>query len=629
MYPSLHDGRLFWLESRAQEAGRIVLVCRDPDGGVLTVTPPGFSIRSRVHEYGGRCFVIDRGRVYFCNDADQRLYAQALDGGAPRALTPEVLSDGRHARYADLTIRGDGALLIFVMERASGDDLPENLIACIRLDNTTALQEPQSLAAGHDFYAAPVLSPSGRRLAWLEWDHPCMPWDESSLCQAALRDTGGAIVTAPAQRIAGGSGRSVNQPLYISDDELLFAMDQDDRSGTAADYWNLYCWKNGAVLPVTRDQAEFGAAHWVFGGHRVATIGDRLIIAVRSGEEGDSLVLVDPGSGEQREVAQQFNAITDLATAPGGASAVFVAANAMDEPCIARYDDRAANCEVVKRGEGLVRERDVSVARPVRFPTRDGSTSHAYFYPPRNSAFAPPAGTQPPLLVIVHGGPTARATPAFDPARQYWTTRGYAVLDVNHRGSTGFGRRYRQALYGHWGEMDANDTVDAVAHVVERGLVDPGRVVIRGRSAGGYVVLRALTEYPDVFAGAACYFGIGNLVTLAETTHKFELKYIDRLIGEIFDADRARSTESLYYRRSPVNFLDQLRSPMIIFQGSADRVVPPALARELVAALENRGVVHEYIEYPGEGHGFRSSAANCDALARETRFYNKTLDLES
>jgi len=263
----------------------------------------------------------------------------------------------------------------------------------------------------------------------------------------------------------------------------------------------------------------------------------------------------------------------------------------------------------------------------VRYPTRDGGTAHGYFYLPQNSAFVGPAGDRPPLLVMIHGGPTARTSRVLDPSKQYWTTLGFALLDVNHRGSTGYGRRYRQYLLGRWGCADVSDIVDGIDYLVNQSLVDPAKIFIRGKSAGGYAVLRALTEYPQYFRGGACYYGIGNLSTLAAVTHKFESHYTDRLIGEDYDPTRAGAEDTEYYRRSPVNFMHKMTSPIIFFQGSEDTVVPPALAREVDSMLTSNNIEHEYVEYPGEGHGFRSSATNADAIEREARFYRRVLGL--
>ena len=270
---------------------------------------------------------------------------------------------------------------------------------------------------------------------------------------------------------------------------------------------------------------------------------------------------------------------------------------------------------------------EISAAVPICYPTRDGGVAHAYYYVPHNTRFTAPDDQLPPLLVMVHGGPTSRTTQTLDLSRQYWTGLGFALLDVNHRGSTGYGRRYRQHLLGRWGQVDVEDIIDGIDYLVNQSLVDADKVFIRGKSAGGYTVLRALTEYPRYFRAGGCYYGIGNLSTLASMTHKFEARYTDRLIGEEFDKVRAGSGNSEYYKRSPVNFMHRLRSPMILFQGLEDRVVPPQVSREVVSMLAARNIDHEYVEYPGEGHGFRKSETNIDAIEKETRFYRRILGI--
>jgi dipeptidyl aminopeptidase/acylaminoacyl peptidase len=273
----------------------------------------------------------------------------------------------------------------------------------------------------------------------------------------------------------------------------------------------------------------------------------------------------------------------------------------------------------------LLEKEDLSVAQPMVYQTRDGVQAHAYFYPPRNSSFEATIDSLPPLMVLIHGGPTARVLPLFEPRIQYWTTRGYAVVDVNYRGSSGYGRRYRDALYGRWGERDINDVVDAIHFLVVRELIDPERIVLRGSSAGGYAVLQLLVHYPKLFRAGASYYGIGNLATLASITHKFEKYYTDRLIGEDYDQATANKSSSLYYQRSPIFYLDQLNAPLVLFQGLDDKVVPPSLSKEVVKALEDRGISCQYVEYPNEGHGFRSKKARVDALERETRFFSEIL----
>ncbi len=351
------------------------------------------------------------------------------------------------------------------------------------------------------------------------------------------------------------------------------------------------------------------------------------LLASRTSDTGDELVLVHQG-GTTRQLSAQFQGFTQLSKADDSDDVVMVARATKKSAVVLGCGAADQQVTVYKSADPLLANDDISVAEPICYPTRNGGNAFAYFYTPKNSRYQGPSDARPPLLVMVHGGPTSRCAHTFDVTKQYWTTIGFAVLDVNHRGSTGHGRVYRQSLLGHWGEYDVTDIVDGIEYLKQRDLIDPHKVCIRGRSAGGYTVLQALTQFPNYFNVGACYFGIGNLVTLAETTHKFELHYTDGLIGEVFDRQHARRRDSLYYQRSPIHYVHRLDSPMIVFQGLDDKVVPPSVSRELVAALKERDIAHEYVEYPGEGHGFRSSKTNIDALTRETHFYIQILKLQ-
>ncbi len=624
-HPSWHGGVLYWLETRTHEAGRVVLMRRDGQGDETCLTPEGFSIRSRVHEYGGKCFVLDDGRVYFSNDGDQRLYVQSLTAGAaPVPLTKEPDTRSCRYMYADLQLTADGRMLVFVLEQEYRDRENRNRLGALPLGDGAGAgvpAEPLALASGADFYANPVVSPDGTKLAWVQWNHPHMPWDETTLLQGDLDGTRLRNI----RTIAGGAGRSVNQLGYHIDGSLVFTMDRDD--GAPADgFWNLYRWRDGEVERITEEAAEYGAAHWVFGDCRHVPLGPDEQLAVRTRLNGDDLVVVDIRHHRTITVPGEYRSYAQISRIPGD-GALLIGTTALSPPAILRFDARARRARPIRETPSPVSINDTSVAEALSYPTSDGASAHAYFYPPRNARYRAPPDGLPPVVVMVHGGPTSRTAPSFDLAKQYWTNLGFAVLDVNHRGSTGYGRRYRQSLLGHWGEFDVRDVVDGVTHLAALGRIDPDKVCIRGRSAGGYVVLRALTVYPDRFRAGACYFGIGNLATLAEMTHKFEKHYIDNLVGEGYDPERARDPSSAYRLRSPIHYLDRIRSPVIIFQGAEDKVVPPELSREIVAALRKKGIEHEYREYGEEGHGFRRCETNVDALERETAFYRRALGL--
>lgn len=622
LYPVQHGDTLYWVEARAAEGGRLVLMAQGPDGVSRRLTPDGFNLRTRVNEYGGRCHCLAGDAVIFANFSDQRLYRQPLHGGAPVALTPARNADGSLGLYADPVVTPDGRWLLCVCEREYDDRENVHSIAALRLEQGV-VAEPLHLVSGCDFYASPAVSPDGRSLAWIQWDHPHMPWDASELAHCGDLPAALAAGRVETPRIvAGGPASSVGEPRFGADGSLYFYMDRDDPGDPAADFWNLYRWQDGRTRRLTDDRAEYGVPLWVFGEARYCFVGRARLAAVRSRPEGDDLVELGPGGG--RVLPSGFTQFAQ--PAPGRPGRVLCLARSADRPpALVEWTVSEGRYRRLREQEALLAPGAVSVAEHISFPTRDAAQAHGYFYAPRNPDFVAPPRALPPCLVMVHGGPTSRAEPGLAYLKQFWTTQGYAVFDVNHRGSTGYGRAYRQALLGRWGELDADDVMDGLDYLANTGRIAADKIFIRGGSAGGYAVLRLLTRYPERFAGGACYYGIGNLATLARCTHKFEAHYLDGLLGEPYDPLCAERPDSVYYRRSPIHQLDRLRAPMIIFQGSDDKVVPPELSRELVAHLKARGILHEYVEYEGEGHGFRRAETRIDALERESRFFARLL----
>lgn len=620
IYPTAAEGRTYWLESRAEEGGRVVLMQRAACGSERCLTPAGLSIRSRVHEYGGCPYTLSADACYFVNDDDQRVYRQVTDGESdPMPVTPPA-EPGEDKRYIDLSVTRDGRHLICVMEQSRPSSANENLLAAIPLE-AGAVHPPHVLHRGHDFYANPVTDPNGARIAWYQWDHPCMPWDQSEAMVADLSERDGLLQLDNVDRVIGGDETSVCQLAFDDNGDLFLAIDGAGAPGTPQDYWNLYRWGKGQFIQLTCDDKEYGAPHWVFGDRRYVVLADCLL-AVRTGPDGDELVTVDKHGGGVERVGTDAVDIRQLSRA-GPNEALLIAAARDRSPTLTRWKHRRLT--PVKNVHELLPDDGVSRPRAISFPSGDGVTAHAYFYPPCNPRYRAPEGNAPPLLVMVHGGPTARCSNALDLTRQYWTGIGFAVLDVNYRGSTGYGRAYRQSLLGGWGRVDTQDIVRGIAYVADRGWVDRDRVFIRGRSAGGYAVLSVLTRHPDVFAAGACYYGIGNLVTLAQITHKFEGRYTDRLIGEDYSPATAGEPGSRFRDRSPIHAVSAIRSPVIVFQGLKDKVVPPEVSREIARALAGQGLDHDYVEYPEEGHGFRSSEVNIDALERETAFFRRVL----
>ncbi len=644
-FPQRHALGVFWVQSLPEEAGRLALMQLQPDGSTRTLTETGHNIRSRVHEYGGRCHLLTDDHCLFVDYADQRLYRQALTGGPAEAMTPPA--ERGDWMLADLCLHPAGRWVVAVGERTREHHENENAIVILDLDDAARRWRP--LARGHDFYAAPRFSPDGRQVCLLSWDHPNMPWHNASLAAGAFDAESGELATP--LRVAGGIGSAACQADYCKDGTLVFAL---DGGGDAPwqDFWNLHRLHHGSVETVTREQAEYGAAHWVFGHTRVRPIDHHRVLAVRTGEACDALVLIDNMAALTIDTDPEFVEFSQLSPVFDD-EVLLMAASDRREPSVMSVSLSDGHVAIVHAGEAVMPAEHVSKARAVRIPTRDGALTHAWHYSPsaepgtmessvasesssgsdtsgistssapKSASVASPAPSK--LMVLVHGGPTSRAGCAFDPLRQFWTTRGFTVLDVNHRGSTGYGRSYRHALDGCWGLRDVDDVIDAVqATLAEVPDADGGashQVFIRGGSAGGYAVLTALTRYPEEFTAGACYYGIGNLVTLANSTHKFEARYLDSLLGQPWHPQLDGDETSVYHSRSPIHAIDQVKSPMILFQGSDDKVVPPAVSHEMVAALAAAGVRHRYVEYAGEGHGFRQAANRIDALESEAAFY--------
>ncbi|MCP5150096.1 MAG: S9 family peptidase [Chromatiales bacterium] len=600
--PRAAGGVIYWLEGRASEGGRGVVVARGPDGATRDLTPPPHDVRSRVHEYGGGAFAVSGRTVYFVDDADRRVHR--LDGdGAPRPLTePEA-----GTRYGGLEADPARDRVLAVRERMlAGDDEPTNDLVAIdgRSGAVTVL------AQGHDFFASPVASPDGKHLAWLTWDHPDMPWDASTLWMANL-DLDGA--TRQPRVVAGGGEVSVYQPFWSADGTLWFAADADG-------WWNLH--RLGANGPerVAPMEAEVGRPQWTLG-PRVAVDDGAGGVLVAACSGGTWRLLHLPAGADAAEVIESSLVdVQDLCL--DGERLVVLGGTAEAGSGVWSVDRDGAPPRLLRAASSVeVPAAICSRAEPMCFPTSGGEVAHGMFYPPRNDAFVGPPGVLPPLLVMGHGGPTGCASAALDPRVQFWTSRGIAVLDVNYRGSSGFGRPYRRALDGRWGVADVEDCVHGARHLAALGRVDGERLVIRGGSAGGYTTLAALT-FHDAFAAGASYYGISDLEALARDTHKFESRYLDRLVGPWPEC------ADVYRERSPIHHVERLSCPVIFFQGLEDRVVPPDQAERMVEALREKGITVEYHAFEGEQHGFRKAETVRTALEAELAFYARVLGFE-
>ena len=595
------DGQdIYWNESRPTEAGRNVLVRRTADGTIADMTPAGFNVRTRVHEYGGGSYLVHQGTIYFSNFADQRLYRQ--DAGAePIALTPDTAM-----RYADAAIDPQQNQIICIREDHTGSGEAVNTIVRFGLSGRT---DPQILVSGSDFYAAPRLSPDGSRLAWICWDHPNMPWDGTELWVGDL----GAAGLSNIQKIAGGVSESIVQPEWSPDGVLHFISDRSN-------WWNLYRLTAAGIEPLCPMAAEFGFPHWVFGQSSYGFESADRLICTYSQEGVSHLAGLNLQTLALEPIATPYTEIGGIHVTPG--SLVFSAGSATAPGAIVQLDLATQQIEVLRRSSELTIDPGyLSQPRSIAFPTENGLTAYGFFYPPQNKDCTASAQERPPLVVKSHGGPTAATSTAFSLKIQYWTSRGFAVLDVNYGGSTGYGREYRERLRGQWGIVDVDDCANGAKYLAELGEVDGDRLVINGGSAGGYTTLCALT-FRNVFKAGASYYGVSDLEALATDTHKFESRYLDSLIGPYPEQ------RDLYVERSPIHATDRLSCPVIFFQGDEDQIVPPNQAEMMVAALRAKKLPVAYVLYAGEQHGFRKSENIKRTLDGEFYFYSKVFGFE-
>ena len=599
------DGEdIYWLEGRPAEAGRSVIMRRSNDGQIDDVTPKPFNVRSGVHEYGGGAFVVHQSIVYFVNFEDQGIYRQVF-GEQPQSVA--VTAD---VRYADLLVDAQRQRLIAVCEDHRGSGESQNSLIAVDLNDQTGRQE--TIASGAGFYASPTLSPDGNRLAWLRWDHPNMPWDGTELWLADIQPDGN-ITTK--QCIAGGIDESVFQPQWGPDGKLYYV---SDRSG----WWNLYVWDAGeqehqALLPM---EAEFGLPQWVFGMSTYGFSDDSTIICSYRQNGAGFLLRLNPVDGSQQPLEIPYTDIDGVRCL--GQRVVFHGGSTNAADAIVALD-LGVNTDVInvlRQSSNVVIDADyISIPEPIEFPTSGGRSAYAFYYAPKNDEFQALAGEKPPLLVKSHGGPTASTSATFNLGIQYWTSRGFAVVDVNYGGSTGYGRDYHQQLDGKWGIVDVDDCTAAAEYLINSDRVDAKRCAIRGNSAGGYTTLAALA-FRDLFCAGASYYGVSDLEVLARDTHKFESRYLDRLIGPYPEQ------QAIYQERSPIHYVEQLTAPMIIFQGLEDKVVPPNQAELMVNALRDKGIAVAYVPFAGERHGFRQAANIKRALEAELYFYSRIFD---
>jgi dienelactone hydrolase len=603
-FPALDGDDIYWLEGRPHEGGRNALVKRSANGAITDLTPRDHNVRTRVHEYGGGAYVVSNGVVYYSNFLDQRIYRIA-GSAAPESITPE----GKWF-YADAAIDERRQRLICVRE----DHRHEGREAVTTLVSIPLGGEPSAgdvIASGYDFYSTPRLSPDGARLAWLSWRHPQMPWDGTELWVASVTDTG--LLENP-ELIAGGPHESIYQPGWSPDGLLYFA---SDRTG----WWFLYkCEVRSSKVEVQTvlwqpiDEAEFGRPQWLFGWATWAFADARRMIATYARRGRWTLATIDIEAGTLTNVPTDLEPLEWLTATP--THAIYVAASPGTPPTVVRTEITTGGSEMLRSSSTLqLDRRHVSVPEAIEFPTEGGVTAHAFYYPPCNADCSALPSDRPPLIVISHGGPTTQTKAVLDLQVQFWTSRGFAVVDVNYGGSSGYGRQYRERLNWQWGIVDVDDNINAAKYLVEQGKADPDRLIIRGGSAGGYTTLAALAFHPEVFGAGASYYGVSDVEALAKDTHKFESRYLDTMIGPY------PAMQDLYRERSPIHFIDRLSCALILFQGLEDKVVPPDQSERMADAVRAKGLPVAYIAFEGEQHGFRRAETIIRCLEAELYFY--------
>ncbi|MEK9675407.1 MAG: S9 family peptidase [Chloroflexota bacterium] len=594
---------VYWLEGRPEESGRYVIVRLLESGETEDVNPAPFNARNAVHEYGGGAYIVQDGTVYFTNWDDQRIY-KVEEGGVPEPITAEPAIE-RGDRYADLRVSGDSNWILCVRESHNEDREADNDLVAVATDGSGDIQV---LASGRNFYSSPRENWADGKICWLEWDHPNMPWDGCELFVSDFDSSNGTVSNS--ERVSGSTDISIVQPEWAPDGTLVFISDE---SG----WWNLTKYSDDAVSPILAEEKDHGGPAWQFG---FSTYGfsDEGLIILKGSEDGKGQFRSVSLDGKANVVSEvPHTSIAELNLVDD--SAVYVGASPVSAAEIVRVEFGSSEVSTLKVSSDIELDPEfLSVPEEITFPTTFDGSAHAYYYAPKNPNFEGGNSEKPPLLVISHGGPTSSTSSALSLPIQFWTSRGIAVVDVNYRGSTGYGREYRDALKGNWGVYDTDDCIAAADYLVEQGLVDTDRVAIKGGSAGGYTTINALTFY-DRFAVGATYYGIADLSVFIGDTHKYESRYLDSLIGPYPEA------KQLYHDRSAINFTDRLSCPMIILQGIEDKIVPPSQAEIMAGALREKGIPFSLMMFEGEQHGFRQSENIKASLEGELYFYGRVL----
>ncbi len=597
---------VYWTELRPEENGRCVIQHRDPTGNIQTLTPAGFSARTRVHEYGGGSYLVSGNGIYFSNETDQRLYWQPF-GELPQPVTPAP-GPGEKLRFANGCAIPNGDSLIYICEQHAKDGSVENNLALLSPQTGFI---PKTIHSGHDFYANPRVSPDGSQIVWMTWDLPRMPWEGSDLWLASLED--GSLKEI--KHIAGGPSEAIFQPEWGPKGEVYFVSD-------ATGWWNLYRWVNGVIEAITALEVDFGLPMWMLSYSTYTILSQNLIVATYLEKGLPSLAIIDTQDRSIEHLPLEYNYMTGSIASDPDQRVWFLAGSGSAFPGLSCLDLKTREIKRIHEvKEYDIKPEYISQPEQIAFNSPMGSVSYTYYYAPTNPEYAAKEHELPPLIVMGHGGPTSAARPYLSLDIQFWTSRGFAVADVDYSGSTGYGRAYRDRLKGQWGVIDVADCVHAAIHLGDVGLADPNRLLIAGGSAGGYIVLSALTGY-DLFASGASYYGVADILALMQDTHKFESGYDTYLIGPLPEY------EQVYRERSPIYHAQNLSCPVILFQGLDDKVVLPSQSEVFVEALAKNHIPHKYITFDGEGHGFRRAANIQKALEEELAFYREVLQIE-
>ncbi len=596
----IHHNSIYWLERRPDEAGRSVLVCFSNDTK-MDILPPPYNARSRVHEYGGGAYCVCDHGIFFVNDANQDIYRIEI------GKLPQRITHTGNKRFADLCFDSRFNRIICVCEDHNSEN-GEAVNTLVSIDIATGTIN--IMCQGCDFYSNPRVNNDVSKLAWLSWNHPNMPWDGTQLWLSDIDSQGSLSDPVP---IAGNESISIFQPQWSPDNNLYFVSDE---SG----WWNLARHDGAGNSAVTAINSEFGLPQWVFGQSTYAFSDNHSIICSHITDGTGQLSRLDLGSLELSAIPLPHHTFAYLCAEQN--TACFIAASDTSYPQVLKLDIDSLQLDSIASSSNVkVDAAYISTGQSFRFDTRHGDNVYAIFYPPANKNFEAPADELPPLIVLSHGGPTGATDATLDLRKQYWTSRGFAIVDVNYSGSTGYGRSYRERLKHNWGIRDVEDVCDAAKYFAHKGMVDNNRLIIKGSSAGGYTVLAALT-FQNIFACGASYYGISDLESLLTDTHKFESRYTDQLIGSYPECKQK------YHDRSPINFVDQLSCPVIFFQGMEDRVVPPSQAEKMVAALRHKGIAVSYVTFDNEQHGFRHASTIKTALEAELYFYSEIFGLK-